>query len=252
MAAPSLTYSLTNGTTADASQVQQNFNDIINGISDGTKDLSLSALTLAGTLTANGHVNLGNSSADDLTITASLASDLVPKTTGTYSVGSASLGFLGLYLAASADADTARIIAASHTADRDYTIPDAGANAEFVMTAGTQTIGGSKTFSNAITASGGISVTGAINATSGDATIGTTPVTIYTMANVNPSCYLVFITRSSEGNSCDVFVVFKGSSVTAATSLGGAGAYTLSFSGLNIQATRGSSIASSYAILRIF
>jgi hypothetical protein len=32
-------------------------------------------------------------------------------------------------------------------ADRSYTIPDAGADATFVMTAGTQTIGGAKTFS---------------------------------------------------------------------------------------------------------
>ena len=83
MAAPSLTYTLTNGTTADASQVQQNFSDLLNGITDGTKDLSISALTCAGTATLNGHVNLGNSSADDLSITASLASTLPIKTTNT-------------------------------------------------------------------------------------------------------------------------------------------------------------------------
>lgn len=37
---------------------------------------------------------------------------------------------------------------------RTYTIPDAGANADFVMTAGTQTIGGSKTFSSSLTLNG--------------------------------------------------------------------------------------------------
>ena len=36
---------------------------------------------------------------------------------------------------------------------RTYTLPDAGANADFVMTAGNQTIGGNKTFSNDVTIS---------------------------------------------------------------------------------------------------
>lgn len=91
MAAPTLTYTLTNGSTADASQVMENFNNLLSGITDGTKDLSISALTCAGTATLNGHVNLGNSSADDLTITASLASSLAVKTDSTYSIGSTSL-----------------------------------------------------------------------------------------------------------------------------------------------------------------
>lgn len=144
MAYPSYTYTLTNGTTADASQVMQDLNDILNGVTDGTKDLSIAALTVAGTATLNGNVAIGNASGDDLTVTASLASNLVPKTTGTYSLGSAAIGFLGLYLAASGDADTARIIAASHTADRDYTIPDLGANGTFAFLEGTQTFSGIK------------------------------------------------------------------------------------------------------------
>ncbi len=148
MAAPSLTYTLTNGTTADASQAMQNFNDLLNGITDGTKDLSISALTCAGTATLNGHVNLGNSSADDLTITASLAADLVPKTDGARNLGSASLGFAGVYFG-DGSGDTARIVPATLAADRTYTLPDAGAAADFVMTAGTQTLTGAKTFSAA-------------------------------------------------------------------------------------------------------
>ena len=100
MAAPSLTYTITNGTTADATQVMQNLNDLLNGITDGTKDLSISALTCAGTLTANGHVNLGNSSADDLTITASLASTLAIKTTNSYDIGSSTIGLRALYFGA--------------------------------------------------------------------------------------------------------------------------------------------------------
>lgn len=91
MASPSYTYTLTNGTTADASQVMQNFNDILNGVTDATKDLSISALTVAGTCTLNGAINLGNASSDDITITGSLASTFPIKTDVTYNFGSASL-----------------------------------------------------------------------------------------------------------------------------------------------------------------
>lgn len=97
MPSPSYTYTLTNGTTADASQVMQNFNDIKNGVTDGTKDLSISALTCAGTATFNGSVNLGNASGDDLTVTGSLASTIPIKTTASYDIGSSTLGLRALY-----------------------------------------------------------------------------------------------------------------------------------------------------------
>lgn len=92
MANISVTNTFSNSTTADATQVNQNFSDIINGTSDGTKDFSISALTVGGTLTANGNVNIGNASSDDLTVTASLASSLAIKTTFSYDIGSATLG----------------------------------------------------------------------------------------------------------------------------------------------------------------
>jgi hypothetical protein len=98
MANISVTNTFANATTADATQVNQNFSDIINGTSDGTKDFSISALTVGGTLTANGNVNLGNASGDDLSITASLASSVAIKTTATYNVGSSTLGLLSVYL----------------------------------------------------------------------------------------------------------------------------------------------------------
>jgi hypothetical protein len=98
MPSPSLTYTLTNSTTADADQVMQNFNDIINGLTDGTKDLSINALTVAGTATLNGSVNLGNAAADDLTFTGSLASSIPIKTDATYDIGSSSLGLRSIYL----------------------------------------------------------------------------------------------------------------------------------------------------------
>lgn len=146
MAAPSLTYTLTNGSTADATQVMQNFNDLLNGISDGTKDLSISALTVAGTATLNGPVNLGNSSADDIAVTGSLASTIPIKTNDSFDLGSATKGLQSVYLGASSTF-TAQVTAADHAASRVYTVPDCGAAASFVMTEVAQTIGGAKTFS---------------------------------------------------------------------------------------------------------
>lgn len=83
MASPSVTHTFVNGTTADASQVNTNFNDIINGITDGTKDLSISALTCAGTATFNGNMTIGNAATDTLTITSDVISDItIDKSSG--------------------------------------------------------------------------------------------------------------------------------------------------------------------------
>src|SRR5439155_1296481 len=51
--------------------------------------------------------------------------------------------------------NTATINAVAPAASRTYSIQDAGANADFVMTAGTQTINGAKTFGSAVTAPSG-------------------------------------------------------------------------------------------------
>lgn len=166
MAYPSVTYTFSNSTTADATQVNQNFTDLINGLSDGTKDLSISALTVAGTATLNGAVNIGNATSDDLTITGYLASSFIPKTNQTYDIGTADLGLRALYLGvASAGSLTAKVIAsASIAANRIFTVPDAGTDASFVMTAGTQTISGAKTFDTAGNAIKGITSGSAIAA----------------------------------------------------------------------------------------
>tara|TARA_R110000868_G_scaffold62962_3_gene189957 strand:- start:10856 stop:12025 length:1170 start_codon:yes stop_codon:yes gene_type:complete len=132
MANVSVTNTFTNATTADASQVNQNFTDIINGTSDGTKDFSISALTVAGTLTANGNVNLGNSSGDDLTVTASLASSLPIKTTASYDIGSATLGLRALYLGLSTFTTK---LATAATSTYTFTLPVAvPANTKSIMT----------------------------------------------------------------------------------------------------------------------
>ena len=116
MASISVTYSFSNGTTADASQVNQNFTDIINGTSDGTKDFSISGLTVAGTANLNGNINLGNASADQITFTGSLSSSLPLKTTNSYDVGSSTLGLRTIYLGGGAGSNTTALAASSSLA----------------------------------------------------------------------------------------------------------------------------------------
>ena len=136
MAAPSLSYTLTNGSTADATQVMQNFNDLLNGYTDGTKDLSISALTCAGTATLNGNVNLGNSSSDDVTVTGSLASSIPVKTTNSYNIGSATHGLASIYFGA--NSQTVRLLpSGSMSATWTLTLPvSAGTNGHALQTNG--------------------------------------------------------------------------------------------------------------------
>lgn len=124
MAYPSVTYTFSNSTTADATQVNQNFTDLINGLSDGTKDLSISAITCAGNATFNGNTTIGNASSDDLTITASLASSIPLKTHNTYDIGSVTtLGLRAIYMASSGSTKTAKIVAQNNTSDIICTLP---------------------------------------------------------------------------------------------------------------------------------
>jgi hypothetical protein len=130
MANISVTHTFTNGTAADASQVNTNFTDIINGLSDGTKDISISAATFAGTLTANGNTIIGNSSADDLTVTASLASSIPIKTTNSYDIGSATLGLRLAYFGNGTNSNTVGlrggVTSASYTINLPVAAPAAG------------------------------------------------------------------------------------------------------------------------------
>lgn len=138
MAAPSLTYTLTNNSTADATQVMQNFNDLLNGYTDGSKDLSISALTCAGTATFNGAVNLGNATGDDITVTGSLASSIPIKTTNTYDIGSSTLLLAKVYatnLYSAAGAVGAPVY--TFHADTDTGLYRVGADNLGITTAGT-------------------------------------------------------------------------------------------------------------------
>lgn len=135
MAAPSYTYTLTNGTTADASQVMQNFNDILNGATDGTKDLTVSALTVQGNFTVNGTTTtIGNGSSDSLVVTASLGSHVVPSTTFTYDLGSSSIGLRSLYLGDAGSAARATLLrSATIAAGWTFTFPTAAGTNRFVL-----------------------------------------------------------------------------------------------------------------------
>lgn len=94
MPLPSVTYTLTNGTTADATQVAQNFTDIINALTDGLKDLTISGLAV------NGNTTLGNASSDSITFTGRASSSLLPSSTGAYDLGSSSFLFRNIYATA--------------------------------------------------------------------------------------------------------------------------------------------------------
>jgi hypothetical protein len=101
MAYPSVTYSFTNGTTISATEVNQNFTDLINGLSDGTKDLNISALTASGTTNLNGAVNLGNATSDDVTVTGYVAATVNPKTANSFDLGGSSQTWRSGYFATS-------------------------------------------------------------------------------------------------------------------------------------------------------
>lgn len=135
MAYPSVSYTFSNSTTADATQVNQNFTDLINGLSDGTKDLSISAITAAGNATFNGNTTIGNASSDDFTLTASLASSIPLKTHNSYDIGSVTtLGLRAIYFASSSATKTAKLLGPAISSDVTLTLPSKTATIDVVPT----------------------------------------------------------------------------------------------------------------------
>lgn len=163
MAAPSYTHTLTNGTTADASQVMQNFNDLLNGITDGTKDLAIAGFTCSGNVSFEGNVTLGNGSVDDLTINASLASSIPVKTNNSFNIGSSTLGLASVYLG-SAGGFTTRLVGAA-TASYTLTFPVTGGTAgDSIETNGSGTLSFLTQRSPSVATNYGITATVATNA----------------------------------------------------------------------------------------
>lgn len=138
MAYPSVTHTFLDATTIVASQFNTNFTDLINGLSDGTKDLNISALTCAGNAAFNGNVTLGNASGDDVTVTGSLASSIPIKTTYSYDIGSATLGLKKVYFGSDDSAARSTYIEAGTPASSfGLKLPDAdGAAKDYLQTDG--------------------------------------------------------------------------------------------------------------------
>lgn len=133
MAYPSVTHTFISSTTASASAVNQNFSDLINSLSDGSKDININAATLAGNLIVNGNTTLGNASSDDLTLTASLASALSIKTNNTYDIGSAGLGLSGLYFGAPSSRSTRITANQSLSASHTLVLPNGNGTADDLL-----------------------------------------------------------------------------------------------------------------------
>lgn len=142
-----VTYTFTNGTTASASQVNQNFTDLINGLSDGTKNLNVSALTttgstslgssldVVGATTLDGNVTLGDNSGDDVTVTGSLASTIPVKTTYSYDIGSATIGLRSVYLGSSdSAARSTRVIGGTVASSWTMTLPTSAGTDGYTLT----------------------------------------------------------------------------------------------------------------------
>jgi hypothetical protein len=117
-----VTYTFSNGTTSSATEVNTNFQDIIDGVTDGTEPISVGQLTVAGATALNGNTTIGNASSDDLTITASLASTIAIKTNNSYGIGGAALGVTGVYFSSHADYTT-RLVFGSGAANITWTLP---------------------------------------------------------------------------------------------------------------------------------
>jgi len=140
MASPSVTHTFVNGTASDATQVNTNFTDLVNGASDGSKDYSINALTLAGLLTANGSVVLGSDSVDTITHLGTLTL----KDTLATVINTTTATKVAAFSLSGATAVTTTTLTFVQTANRAITFPDA--TTTLLGTDATQTVSG-KTFS---------------------------------------------------------------------------------------------------------
>jgi autotransporter-associated beta strand protein len=108
-----------------------------------------------------------------------------------------------IFFDANGSTGTAATIRANQITDRTYSIPDSGADANFVMSEGTQTINGDITFTGTVTITGGRR-----EYTDGaEDTIGATTADLYTIAmDNNTAYYYVYeVLAASETNSAAVF-----------------------------------------------
>lgn len=142
MAFLTMSYTFANTTAANATEVNTNFQDIIDATSDGTIDFNIAALTAAGTATFNGNVLLGNASGDDVQFNGSLATSITIKTANTYNIGAAGTGLAGLYINCGAS-NTVRLVGSSSgtPANWTFTFPStAGVAGQALVNSGSGTM----------------------------------------------------------------------------------------------------------------
>jgi hypothetical protein len=174
MAFPSVTYSFSNGTAADADQVNQNFTDLINGMSDGLKDLNVFALTSNSTGNFKGNNTFGASSSNTITMNGRLITDFVPSSTNTRDLGTSSLYFAEgyittLYGAGIVPSGSAFVINEAG-ADKDFRIEGDADQNLFFLDAGTDRAGiGTSTLTEKFHVNGSVLFQGNLNSLDYDA-----------------------------------------------------------------------------------
>ena len=79
---------------------------IITGNATASADLAVGGnTTLTGNLTANGNVTLGNAASDTVTVTADVASDLIPSADATHDLGATGSEWNNLFITGTAEID---------------------------------------------------------------------------------------------------------------------------------------------------
>src|SRR6478609_2192417 len=135
-------------------------------------DLNVHNLNVGGSLDVSGSINFGHVTADSASLTDT-SNQLTFGTTNTTTLNSV-----------------------APSSSRIYTIPDAGSDCSFILSAGTQTIGGSKTFSSAVSAP-----SENLTNTTNQLTFGTTNTT--TFNSVAPSSSRIY-TVPDAGSNCSL------------------------------------------------
>lgn len=133
MTAPAFTYTITAGTTGDATQVQDNFNTLLYAMTDGTKALTVGSIRCRGASTFDAACTFGSGVSDDLTFNGSLASSIPIKTTNTSDIGSSSKGLKSVYFGANSKIVNL-VGSSSMSATWTMTLPVTAGTANYALT----------------------------------------------------------------------------------------------------------------------
>jgi hypothetical protein len=170
MANISVTYTFVNGATSDAPSVNQNFTDIINGTSDGTKAITVDSVTATSVSASSARFSsitgptLTGVSFDASTNTLTNVANASISNTAAIAVSKIATGTAGYLLGANPGATSnefKQVTAGSSGSDFTVTmttgaftinLPDAGSSSRGLVNASTvtQTFGGPKEFASSI------------------------------------------------------------------------------------------------------